>query len=166
MGKNKKSSWSSAALLALLVAVLFCIPSKYLLDSYSQYEAAEIVNGLAIQFAFTFLGILISAYAILQTIASNVEAPSAKLKETDLKLWQKINGRYRLMRSSVFDAFKKNMMRLMVITLIFLLTCIITIPLLGIRIGLALCISTLQVFGISFIAVACLQHLRALFSAV
>jgi hypothetical protein len=100
-------------------------------------------------------------------MASNIEIPSAKLKETDLKLWQKLNGRYRLMRSPVFDAFKKEMMHLIVANLIFLLVCIIVIPLLGIRSRwVSASISAFQVFGISFIAVACLQHLRALFITV
>ena len=165
--EKKKNQWALPSLIGFIIGIFFFLLSLKFLEACSIQETSKIVNSLAIQFAFTFLGILISAYAILQVIASNVECPNIKLKTTDQKLYWKMLGRYKLLRSSVFDKFKNSMMHLMIMTLVFLILCILMIPLLGIKnYFVILTITTIQIFGISFLAISSIQHIRSLFSAI
>ncbi|MBK5261871.1 MAG: hypothetical protein JJE17_04755 [Peptostreptococcaceae bacterium] len=159
--------WIAPSVSAIVITPLFVVILFFLCDAQLS-ELSKDLSDIAITFAFTFLGFLISAYAILQTVVADQPAPES-IKAMNISQKEKFNRRakMKIMGSSIFKTFKQNLLRVAFLSLLFLLACIALKPLIYLESRLfLLTINELEIFGIVFISSAGYRNLKTLFELI
>lgn len=161
------SDWKAPIILGMILGVLFALASIYLCDIQLQSLSQDMSN-ISITFSFTFLGFLISAYAILQTVVEGLP-DTESLKKLDITREEKFKKRaiIRLKKSDLFLTFKGNLLRIAFLSLVFLLIGIGLKPVIYLGNSIALhIVNGLEMFGIVFIATAGYSNLKTLFGLI
>lgn len=159
--------WMAPIFTGILGSSLFVAAQLYLCDMQLKNLSKD-MSDISITFAFTFLGFLISAYAILQTVVQGLPDPES-LKKLDIPREEKFRRRakIRLMNSSLFNTFKSNLLRIAFLSLVFLLLSIGLKPVIYLESNIALyLVNTFEMFGIVFIATAGYTNLKTLFALI
>lgn len=163
----RTNDWITHIIFGIILGALFTIVSGFLCDNQLQNMSQDMSN-ISITFSFTFLGFLISAYAILQTVVEGL--PDAEsLRKMEITREEKFRKRaiIRLKKSDLFITFKGNLLRIAFLSLMFLLISIGLKPAIYLGNNIALYIvNGLEMFGIVFIATSGYSNLKTLFSLI
>ena len=146
----------------VLVASLLFLCEEQLAD------LSKDLSTISVTFAFTLLGFLISAYAILQTVVQSIpDAETIKTMPDSRENKMKRRAKLRILASPMFLTFKGNLLRIAFLSLVFLILCIAFKPLvyLGVRFYL-LVVNGVEMFGILFIASSGYTNLKTLFKLI
>jgi hypothetical protein len=176
MSKNKEDSrqkyfnlrdWIVPSIVAIIISIVFVVILVHLCD-IQMIELSKDMSDISITFAFTFLGFLISAYAILQTVVEGLP-DSEMLKTMNVSKEEKFRKRAKMMilKSGTFQTFKNNLLRIAFLSLIFLLSCVIFKPLIYLEQKLFLySVNGFEMLGIVFIASSGYKNLKTLFALI
>ncbi len=159
--------WKGPIILGMILGGLFAIALRFLCDTQLENLSQDMSN-ISVTFSFTFLGFLISAYAILQTVVEGLP-DTESLKKLDITREEKFRKRaiIRLSKSDLFLTFKGNLLRIAFLSLVFLLISIGLKPVIYLGNNIALYIvNGLEMFGIVFIATAGYSNLKTLFDLI
>ncbi len=156
--------WVKPLLAGMLGGGLFALTLQFLCDRQLQ-DLSKDMSNITITFAFTFLGFLISAYAILQTVVEGLP-DSESLKTSSLPREEKFKKRakMRLVGSDLFKTFKGNLLRVACLSLFLLIASIVMKPIVYLDNRSALYIvNAIEMFGILLISIAGYGNLSTLF---
>lgn len=162
-----RRDWIAPSVSAIVVTPLFLVILFFLCDAQLSALSKD-MSDISITFAFTFLGFLISAYAILQTVVVGQPDPES-IKTMNVSQEEKLKKRakMKIMGSSIFQTFKQNLLRVAFLSLLFLLSSITLKPLIYLESRpILLTVNALEIFGVVFISSAGYINLKTLFKLI